>query len=74
VKDIRNYGLVGAVEFHPSEKIGERGYKVFHHCFWKENTLVRCTGDVIALSPPLIIDESQIDEIVGALGNAIKHL
>jgi len=74
VKDIRNYGLVGAVEFHPSDKIGERGYKAFHHCFWKENTLVRCTGDVIALSPPLIIDESQIDEIVGALGNTIKHL
>lgn len=74
VKDIRNYGLVGAVEFHPSEKIGERGYKAFHHCFWKENTLVRCTGDVIALSPPLIINENQIDEIVGALGNTIKQL
>ncbi|GLQ30824.1 aspartate aminotransferase family protein [Litoribrevibacter albus] len=74
VKDIRNYGLVGAVEFHQGDKLGERGYKAFNHCFWKENTLVRCTGDVIAMSPPLIISENQIDELVASLGNAIKTL
>jgi beta-alanine--pyruvate transaminase len=74
VKDIRNYGLVGAIEFRPGDKLGERGYKAFHHCFWKENTLVRCTGDVIAMSPPLIISENQIDELIAALGNAIKTL
>lgn len=74
VKDIRNYGLVGAVEFHQGDKLGERGYKAFNHCFWKENTLVRCTGDVIAMSPPLIISENQIDELIASLGNAIKTL
>ncbi|MFC3151911.1 aspartate aminotransferase family protein [Litoribrevibacter euphylliae] len=74
VKDIRNYGLVGAVEFHQGDKLGERGYNAFNHCFWKENTLVRCTGDVIAMSPPLIISENQIDELIASLGNAIKTL
>lgn len=74
VKDIRNYGLVGAVEFHQGDKLGERGYKAFNHCFWKENTLVRCTGDVIAMSPPLIISENQINELIASLGNAIKTL
>ena len=72
VKDIRNIGLVGAIEFEPRKEMGARGYEVFHHCYWKGNTLVRCTGDTIALSPPLIISKSQIDEIVGALEQAIK--
>lgn len=72
VKDIRNIGLVGAVEFEPRDTVGARGYDVFHHCFWQGNTLVRCTGDTIALSPPLIINESQIDELVSALDHAIK--
>jgi beta-alanine--pyruvate transaminase len=74
VKDIRNLGLVGAVEFNSSAKMGERGYKVFHDCFWKHNALVRCTGDIIAMSPPLIISEDQIDELMNAMRSAIKSL
>lgn len=74
VKDVRNLGLVGAVELHPGDKVGERGYQVFHHCFWKANTLVRCTADTIAMSPPLIIQESHIDELMAAMRSAIKTL
>ena len=74
VKDIRSYGLVGAVELHPGDKPGARGYDVFQHAFWQENILVRCTADVIALSPPLIISESEIDELVAGLGRAIARL
>ncbi|WP_231871734.1 aminotransferase class III-fold pyridoxal phosphate-dependent enzyme, partial [Oleiphilus sp. HI0079] len=62
VKDIRNLGLVGAVEFKSSAKMGERGFKVFNECYWKHDALVRCTGDIIAMSPPLIISESDIDQ------------
>jgi len=74
VKDIRNIGLVGAVEFHSSDKPGARGYEVFQHCFWKGNALVRCTGDIIALSPPLIVSTEEIDQLIESLSNAIKSL
>lgn len=74
VKDIRNLGLVGAVEFKPGAKMGERGYKVFHDCYWKHDALVRCTGDIIAMSPPLIISESEIDQLMHAMRSAIKSL
>lgn len=74
VKDIRNFGLVGAVEFKTGDKIGARGYQVFEHCFWQGNTLVRCTGDIIAMSPPLILDKNHIDELIAAMRTAIKTL
>ncbi|WLD57879.1 aspartate aminotransferase family protein [Salinispirillum sp. LH 10-3-1] len=72
VKDIRNLGLIGAVEFHPDDKVGKRGYSVFEHCYWQGNTLVRCTGDIIAMSPPLIIEKAHIDQLVDAMGKAIR--
>lgn len=72
VKDIRNIGLIGAVELEAREAPGTRGYDVFHHCYWKGNALVRCTGDTIAMSPPLIINEAQIDQLVSTLKKAIE--
>ncbi|KZY65341.1 MULTISPECIES: aspartate aminotransferase family protein [unclassified Oleiphilus] len=74
VKDIRNLGLVAGIELHSGDKPGSKGYEVFTHCFWKGNTLVRCTGDTIALSPPLTINHEQIDQLVAALGDAIESL
>ena len=74
VKDIRTYGLVAAVELHSSDKIGARGYQLFTHCFWKQNLLVRCTADTIALSPPLIINEEQIEKISSALRSGLMAL
>lgn len=74
VKDVRNLGLVGAIEFHPGATVGERGYQVFTHCFWKSNALVRCTADTIALSPPLIVERDHIEALVTALRSAIKAL
>ncbi len=73
VVDIRNFGLIGAVELAPrKDAAGARGYEVFERCFHEGQLLVRCTGDVIALSPPLIIDRPQIDRVVEALGEAIR--
>lgn len=74
VKDIRNLGLVGAVEFHPAKSPGERGYQVFRHAYWQQDALVRCTGDTIALSPPLIIKRAEIDLLINALRESIKSL
>ncbi|WP_020410882.1 aspartate aminotransferase family protein [Hahella ganghwensis] len=72
VVDIRNIGLVGAVELAPRDKVGVRGYEIFNHCYWKEDALVRCTADTIAMSPPLIIEKEQIDQLIERLAKSIK--
>ena len=71
VADVRNIGLVGGIELKPIEgRPGARGSDVYTRAF-AQGLLVRVTGDTIALSPPLIISEAQIDEAVEKLGNAI---
>jgi beta-alanine--pyruvate transaminase len=73
VVDIRNFGLVGAVELAPREGApAARGYDVFANCFHEQQLMVRVTGDVLAMSPPLILDESHIAQVVERLGKAIK--
>ena len=74
VIDIRNYGLVGAVELQPREgKPGARAYEVFKKVY-ETGALVRQTGDIIAISPPLIIEKEQIDRIINLLGDAINSV
>ncbi len=74
VIDIRNFGLIGAVELAPRDgKPGARAYDVFTKCFHDKDLMVRTTGDVIAMSPPLILDRSHIDQIFGRLGEAIRE-
>ena len=71
VIDIRADGLVCGIELAPREgAIGARGYDVFVRCF-EQGLLIRVTGDVIALSPPLIVSEAQIDEIADGLRRAL---
>ena len=74
VIDIRNLGLVAAIELEPRKDApGARAMEVFHRCF-DNGFLIRVTGDVIALSPPLIIAPSQIDELAEALGTVLDGL
>ena len=73
VADVRNLGLVGAVELTSRDGApGTRAYDVFVDCFQK-GLLIRVTGDIIALSPPLIIERQQIGDIVSILGDALKR-
>ncbi|MBW8183511.1 aspartate aminotransferase family protein [Shewanella nanhaiensis] len=70
--DIRNIGLVGGIQFSPSAQgVGKRGFAIFEECFAK-GTLVRATADIIAISPPLIVDKQEIDQIVNTLSDAIR--
>ena len=72
VIDIRNLGLVGGIELESRAGApGARGFDVFVDCF-NRGALIRVTGDIIALSPPLIIEERQIDELIGTVTDAIK--
>ena len=71
VIDIRNIGLMGAVELESrSGAAGARAMDVFLKCY-ETGLMVRQTGETIAMSPPLIISEGQIDEIIDILGAAI---
>ncbi|HEV8365434.1 MAG TPA: aspartate aminotransferase family protein [Gemmatimonadaceae bacterium] len=75
VVDVRNIGLVGAVELAPRDgKVGARGADAMVECFANENLLIRVTGDIIAMSPPLIIEREQIDQVVERLGKALRRV
>ena len=73
VIDVRNIGLVGGVELAsiPGEP-GKRAFSVFLDC-WEKGLLIRTTGDTIALSPPLIIEDQHIAQIVETLSGAIRR-
>jgi len=75
VKDIRNLGLVCGIELEPLPgKPTVRAYEVFERCFWEKNLLIRTTGDIIALSPPLIISHEQIDTLFSTLAEVIQSI
>ena len=74
VIDVRNIGLVGGIELAPRPgEPAKRAFDVFLDC-WNQGLLIRTTGDTIALSPPLIIEKSHIDQIVTTLATAIKRV
>src|SRR5687767_1507626 len=71
VLDVRNCGLMGAIELEPrAGQPGKRGYEIFTKAF-EAGVLIRVTGDTIALSPPLIVEASQIDEILDCVRSAL---
>ena len=73
VLDVRNYGLIGAVELEPrAGKPGARAFEVFLKCF-ERGVMVRQTGDTIAMSPPLIIGSKQIARLIETLGSVIRE-
>jgi len=75
VVDIRNIGLMGAVELAPRPgAAGARAFDVHVKAFFEENLLVRFTGDILALSPPLIVEKAQIDRIVDGLRRVLSKL
>jgi beta-alanine--pyruvate transaminase len=74
VIDVRNIGLIAGIELAPRECAPtKRATELFQACF-DNGLLVRATGDIIALSPPLILERSHIDEIFGKLGDLIETI
>ena len=73
VTDVRNLGLVAGIELEPRPgRPTARAYDVFVRCYEK-GVLVRTTGDIIALSPPLVIERGQIEELCETIGGALKE-
>ena len=74
VIDIRNLGLIGAVELEPiAGSPTKRAFAAFVAAF-EAGILIRTTGDIIAMSPPLIIETSHIDTLIGKLSEVLKAL
>ena len=74
VIDLRNLGLIGAVELDPIPgKPGLRGYNTFVRAF-EQGLLIRVTGDIVAMSPPLIIEKQHVDQVFGILGGVLQEL
>jgi beta-alanine--pyruvate transaminase len=74
VIDIRSIGMMAGIELAPLPgKIGARAFAAFQQAF-EQGLLIRVTGDIIALSPPLIIEKKHIDELFGKLAEILKTL
>jgi beta-alanine--pyruvate transaminase len=74
VIDLRNVGLIGAIELESIPgKPGARAMAAYKQAF-AEGVLVRTTGDIIALSPPLILEKQHIDLLFGKLHQILKNL
>ncbi|MEZ5887357.1 MAG: aspartate aminotransferase family protein [Paracoccaceae bacterium] len=74
VIDIRNMGLIGAVELEPiAGQPTKRAFSAFLKAYEK-GILIRTTGDIIAMSPPLIISKAEIDRLIGTLKEVLDTL
>ncbi len=73
VIDIRNIGLVAGIELAPNaEGPTKRAYGIFTDLY-ERGLLLRTTGDILALTPPLIIERAQIDQIVDMIRGALRR-
>jgi beta-alanine--pyruvate transaminase len=74
VIDIRSIGLIAGIELAPlAGKPGARAFNAFKQAF-ADGVLIRTTGDIIALSPPLVLEKKHIDELFGKLATVLKNL
>ncbi|PWS38617.1 aspartate aminotransferase family protein [Falsiroseomonas bella] len=72
VIDVRNIGLVAGIELEPRKGAPTaRALDVFRWCF-DHGVLTRVTGDIVALSPPLIVEKPHVDRLFGTLADAIR--
>jgi len=74
VIDVRNLGLLAGIELEPiAGKPTARAFETFLECY-DRGVLIRTTGDIIALSPPLIVEKKQIDQIVDTISDVLKKV
>ncbi len=74
VIDLRSIGMIAGIELESIPgKVGARAFSAFRKAF-ADGVLIRTTGDIIALSPPLVIEKKHIDELFGKLSTVLKNL
>ena len=73
VLDIRTVGLTVGIDLASKpDAVGRRGYEAMTKGFHEEDVTLRAVGDTLALSPPLIVTEAQIDELFGKVAKLIR--
>lgn len=75
VLDIRSVGIAAAVDLAPVEgQPGKRGFEAMRHAFHDENIMVRVAGDSIVFSPPLIVEQTHLDELIGKFRKVLDKI
>ncbi len=75
VLDIRTVGITGAIDLASREGLpGQRGYEALERAFHEEGLMMRTSGDTLVVTPPLIISQDQIGELIGKLGRVIDKV
>ncbi|MDB5574536.1 MAG: Beta-alanine--pyruvate transaminase, partial [Tardiphaga sp.] len=75
VVDIRTVGITAGIDLAPSKDgAGKRGWDALNSGFHEHEILFRAAGDTIALTPPLIVSEDQVGEIVEKVGKVITSV
>ncbi|CCE08833.1 putative aminotransferase protein, class-III [Bradyrhizobium sp. STM 3843] len=73
VLDIRTVGLTAGIDLASlPDAAGKRGYSAMETAFHSNDLMLRIAGDTLALTPPLIVSEDQVGEIVEKVGKVIK--
>ncbi len=73
VVDIRTVGITAGIELSPNKDgPGKRGFEALQHGFHEHDIMIRVAGDIIALTPPLIVSEAEVGEIVDKVGKIIR--
>ena len=73
VLDIRTVGLTAGIDLASRpDGVGKRAYAAMERAFYEEEIMIRITGETIALTPPLVISENEIDELFDKVGKIIK--
>jgi beta-alanine--pyruvate transaminase len=73
VVDIRTVGITAGIDLAPnSEGFGNRGFAALNSGFHDNDLMMRIAGDTLALTPPLIVSEDQVGEIVGKVAKVIR--
>ena len=73
VQDIRTIGLVAGIDLAPeANQPGRRAYRAMESGFHDHDIMLRITGDTLALSPPLIIEKKEIDQLIEIFAGVLK--
>ncbi len=73
VVDIRTIGLTAGIDLSPrADAVGKRGFEALNSAFHDNDMMLRVAGDTLALTPPLIVSEDQIGEIIEKVGKVIR--
>ena len=72
VVDIRTVGLTAGIDLAPRAEVGKRGFDALNSAFHDNDLMLRIAGDTLALTPPLIISDDQIGEIVAKVAKVIR--